>query len=646
MGDLDTLLASALDLAGRGFRVFPLKPGDYRPAVEGWKELATIDAAMIRKVWSKTPYNIGVAGGQGLLIVDVDMKKGKDGLASLKALGVELSGYVVRTPTGGLHGYYNGPDVANSVGRLGSGLDVRSAGGYVVGPGSVLAEGVKDGQPGGRYELVRSEGVEPVPATVVQRLVGPVIRQGSASPVDITPDDAGAVARAAQYLGTSAPVAVEGEAGDHTTYQVAARLKDFGISAPIAVELMAEHWLPRCSFSWPIEDAAEWLKTKIANAYEYGTSPLGIAHPAADFAGVKLIEPPAPEPRPASKWFRHGDARGKIDWLYRNLLPRVGVGVLLAVMQAGKTFTLIELARSLATGKVFFKEEPKELGGTLFVFAGTEGSGLAARLDALGETDRLPISAMICGSLSDKDALANLLADLKSEAANILRDFGVPVRMIVLETLSATGLLQDENDNSEAARAMANLATMSREMGALMLTSHHPSKDGKGARGASAILNSADYVLEITRHEQAAVRELALIKARDAEQRKLGSFTLVPVNLGEDDDGEPITSMSLSMGDVRIDLSRPPPYLETFMNAVEWGVAEQGEMANGRRGVEEGAARLQFRDLKTGSKDKSNYGKAFKKCQLHAEAMGAVTAEPCDGKTYLFLREKILGDEE
>lgn len=627
-GATDTLLASALDLASRGLRVFPLKPGTKLPAIKDWPNLATTDEAQIRRVWDGRPWNIGVAMGQGFLGLDVDMKNGKDGLASLAALGVELNGFVVRTPTGGKHGYFIGPDVSNSAGRLGAGLDVRGAGGFLVGPASRVEAG--------EYTIERADGFGPVPPVIVQRCVAPVERRVEGPDLD----DAGrqsAEDRGRAYLATAEP-AVEGAGGDDTTYRVVARLKDFGVSVEAAFDLMAEHWNDRCSPPWDLED----LKTKVANAYEYGTSPIGIAHPAVDFAGFKKVEAPAePETSKPSSWFRHGDAKGKVNWLYRNMLPSVGVGVLVAPSQAGKTFLAIELARSLATGSEFFRQEPKDMGGTLFVFAGTEGSGLALRLDALQEPERLPISATTIGNLAEPKALQHLLEALKEEAAYILATHGVPVRLVVLETMAASGLLIDENSNSEASRAMANLAQISRAMNALVLTSHHPAKAGNGTRGASAIPASADYVIEIIRHEQAAVREVALTKARDAEQRRLGSFTLIPVDLGVDEDGEPVTSMVLSMGAARVDLSRPPPYMEAFLRAAEWGCDEGEDIGGGRKAISVDDARLMFRDLKTGSKDRSNYGKAFAKCQTFAEAAGRVVTEPFDGKPYLIWKAPI-----
>jgi len=132
----DQILKAALSLAQAGYRVFPLEVGGKKPVLKDWPNLATTDLETVTKVWSSRSYNIGVACGRGLLAVDIDMKNGKDGLASARALSIPVDGFVVRTPTGGYHVYFDGPDVSNSAGRLGDGLDVRSAGGYLVGPGS------------------------------------------------------------------------------------------------------------------------------------------------------------------------------------------------------------------------------------------------------------------------------------------------------------------------------------------------------------------------------------------------------------------------------------------------------------------------------------------------------------------------------
>jgi hypothetical protein len=131
-----------------------------------WSREATTDEAKIRAWWRKWPSaNIGVATGpSGLLVVDVDNKNGKDGNGSLDTLelmwGDLLPTLTARTASGGRHIYLRGLS-RNSVCKLGPGLDVRSAGGYIVAPGSRL-----DG--GGEYRWETDLPVAGAPGWLVQ----------------------------------------------------------------------------------------------------------------------------------------------------------------------------------------------------------------------------------------------------------------------------------------------------------------------------------------------------------------------------------------------------------------------------------------------------------------------------------------------
>jgi hypothetical protein len=136
---------SALGLARRGFRVFPLEPGAKIPVYAfAWKDLASSDVSAIRSWWRQWPdANIGVATGRGLVVLDADVKGGKRGLESLDlldALGLPDS-LRVATPSGGVHVYLrcNG-ERGNSVASLKGfpDIDVRGDGGFVVGPGSMV----------------------------------------------------------------------------------------------------------------------------------------------------------------------------------------------------------------------------------------------------------------------------------------------------------------------------------------------------------------------------------------------------------------------------------------------------------------------------------------------------------------------------
>ncbi len=145
-----TLLDHALELAGLGFHIFPLRPrSKHPPAIKAFPNRASRDPEQIRKWWTENPnYNIGIStsrfgDNEALLVVDVDVKNEKNGndtIRKLKSEGYDFPPtFEQRTPTGGRHLIYKVPSaVKQGVNVLGPGLDIRSSGGYVVGAGSSI----------------------------------------------------------------------------------------------------------------------------------------------------------------------------------------------------------------------------------------------------------------------------------------------------------------------------------------------------------------------------------------------------------------------------------------------------------------------------------------------------------------------------
>ncbi|TBR39263.1 MULTISPECIES: bifunctional DNA primase/polymerase [Dyella] len=277
-----TALQSALSLARQGFHIFPLQAGTKLPVHKGWQLKATRDPAQIERWFRDKDSNIGIFTGKfgqdaALLVIDVDRKGEKDGNRAL--LRHELDGddvpptFESATPTGGRHLVYRvGAAVRQGVDVLGAGLDVRSHGGYIVAPGSKVEAG--------EYFIDRPGKPVDAPQWLIDACGMP---RGKA--VDRTPlagvDPERAVKRATFYLENEAPEAIEGAGGDNTTFQVAAKLKDLGVSPDTAVELMLEHWFDGCG--WTPDE----LATKVRNAYRYGENPPGADAPEALFDAVE-----------------------------------------------------------------------------------------------------------------------------------------------------------------------------------------------------------------------------------------------------------------------------------------------------------------------------------------------------------------------
>ncbi|MFE6159034.1 bifunctional DNA primase/polymerase [Streptomyces sp. NPDC056486] len=116
---------------------------------------ASTDPRRIRELFTAAPWatGYGIACGlppHHLIGIDLDTKSGTDAPAALRELALRHlftipATVVVATPSGGRHIWLAGPPdtvVPNSAGRLAPGIDIRGAGGYLVGPGSRTEHGV------------------------------------------------------------------------------------------------------------------------------------------------------------------------------------------------------------------------------------------------------------------------------------------------------------------------------------------------------------------------------------------------------------------------------------------------------------------------------------------------------------------------
>ncbi|MFC8368896.1 bifunctional DNA primase/polymerase [Streptomyces sp. NPDC057239] len=175
-------LAHALSAAERGLAVIPLSrtklpalrsphrddPEPSSPPCHGecgrfghGVHDASTDPTRIRALFAAAPRatGYGIACGlppHHLIGVDLDTKTGTDSFAALRELARRHlftipATVIVLTPSGGRHLWLSGPPdvvVPNSAGRLAPGIDIRGAGGYLVGPGSHTDHGPYTTAPG------------------------------------------------------------------------------------------------------------------------------------------------------------------------------------------------------------------------------------------------------------------------------------------------------------------------------------------------------------------------------------------------------------------------------------------------------------------------------------------------------------------
>lgn len=492
-------LAAALAWAARGFPVFPLVPNGKEPIFDGaWYDMSTTDPEVIRAYWTdpvlgtENDYNIAV-DCTDRIVIDLDMKDGKDGVRDYAALGGTYNTLTVRTPSGGYHLYYEGPDSGNA--PIAPGIDIRSHHGYVVAPGSTI-----DGVP---YTVADARDPEWIPANIANLLTTPYTREGSYSE---NVDTAANIDAARRYL-ESAPPAIEGMHGDETTFKTAARcVREFALTVATTFELMRDVYNPRCEPPWELDA----LLQKVENAAEYGTAATGALDPEHLFSGIAVPPPPSVFEQGGVTWGNVLSLTAMTPrlWLLDRVLMEGAVTALLAGGSIGKSSWGLALAAHAALGLDFaghkmaramkvivyngeddVQEQSRRLAAVCDLY-GLDFEAVRQRVLLLSEENAdLRVARLNGRSPVENEAIVKQLTDLASDPE---------CKLLILDPLIDVHDV-DESDNPQMNFVLKILKKIAKEAKVALVTMHHVSKTNDRqeqrignadiSRGASAIIN-------------------------------------------------------------------------------------------------------------------------------------------------------------
>ncbi len=133
------------------------------------------------------------------------------------------------------------------------------------------------------------------------------------------------------------------------------------------------------------------------------------------------------------------------------------------------------------------------------------------------------------------------LNDLCVQLAAMAADRNVPVSMVVFDTLSRSMHGGDENKAEDMTMVVAAADRLRDQFKAATVFVHHTGKDpSKGARGHSALFAAADVVIAVDN------KCGTLEKVRDGVAGVKFPFELEVFKLGEDQDGEVVTTCLLT----------------------------------------------------------------------------------------------------
>lgn len=523
----------ALIMARAGYYVAPVRisiraDGRKEPDYGGvsWAAASTRDEATITRWFAPDGPFAGWSylvdtGKSGIVVVDLDVTGGEDGPAQWRALAAPSSPMVVRTRTGGVHGYYRAaPDTPlyNSSSAVAPGIDIRAIGGCVFGPGSVI-EGVADQS----YALLSTEvvPVDALPAAPAALLVSRMEARGRLQRIPdgesqhIQREQAYANLVTAAEAMRSTPI---GYGLNTAIWRLGAEAGQYGgaLGAEMSVVLA---WVHDQVLTHP---QISQLDADDLRASERGVS-AGIERPwqfyslsdliDADFLAAGMI-PPGAMNRSVSQLYATPDeinAEPEPPSLVAGVIDAGTFGIIYGPGGSGKSFLALDLALSVASGNAWCGHSVTQ-GRVLYVAAeGRRSAGRRTLAWRAARGVREPEGALVV-----RGQPVNLgdAAEMSAFSAHVLAE---GFSTVVIDTYNRCTPDVEENSAKDTGRVVANIGALA-AAGVTVIVVHHTAKDGAGPRGSGALLWASDWALGVEKQAAAVTVTNARQKDRDDGQ--------------------------------------------------------------------------------------------------------------------------------
>jgi len=236
-------------------------------------------------------------------------------------------------------------------------------------------------------------------------------------------------------------------------------------------------------------------------------------------------------------------------WCVRGVLPAQGLAAVYGPSGSGKSFLVLDAAASIAEGAPWFGYRAK---ATPVVYCALEGeAGFRLRVAAWeqGNGRALPAGLHLMlqpFKLTNSRDVEDLAAAVLSAGAGAVT---------ILDTLNRAAPEADENASTDMGRILEAAKVLQRLTGGLVVVVHHTGKDAtRGLRGHSSLFAALDAAVEVTREGDR--REWKVAKAKDGQDGAEHPFRLAVLDLGEDDEGEAVTSCVIAPDELPQDKTR------------------------------------------------------------------------------------------
>jgi putative DNA primase/helicase len=237
-----------------------------------------------------------------------------------------------------------------------------------------------------------------------------------------------------------------------------------------------------------------------------------------------------------------------IQWRVKHILPSAGLAAIFGASGSGKSFLALDLGYAISHGRPWFGIRTYQ---TTVIHMMLEGeSGIKNRVHAL-ELAHGPLPSGGFGAVCQSFQLTRPqdIVDLSAV---------IPTGSVVfIDTLNRAAPTADENSSRDMGIILEGAKLLYQATNSLVVFVHHTGKDiSRGMRGHSSLFAALDGAIEVHRNDQK--RSWTVAKTKDGEDGKTVNFRLKHHVLGQDVDGEDITSCTIEADAAQVLVMREP----------------------------------------------------------------------------------------
>lgn len=256
-------------------------------------------------------------------------------------------------------------------------------------------------------------------------------------------------------------------------------------------------------------------------------------------------------------------AKKPLRELIKGVFPQKGVAIVWGEPEGGKSFVTLDMAAAVSEGREWFGH--RVIKAPVIYLALEGAAGFGKRVAAwemhngrkISDNVHFVTGERIPGS-NEEDGF-DLTNPANITHLHMTISAGKAIGgVVIIDTLNRAAPGVDENSSEGMGAIISGLHHLQQIIDGLVIAVHHPGKDlARGMRGHSSLLGSLDASLEVLHSN--GERSWKPGKNKDNGKAAPEGFELTVVNIGVDEDGDPVTSCIVTPTGIAKEEKKPQP---------------------------------------------------------------------------------------